>query len=286
MIKMKRVFLLAFTLLCGLSSIVTAETLAQKKFNTIRQDEARLFEDWNDAIEANDELSQKQFERKVVALNQAYQSYIKENQESIEGWVLYGKFLRTVGQYDQAQSVFLKADELFPETAVIKQQLANYFAETGAYPLALACLLNAVDLDPDQAVYHYQIGEVLAHFKDSFVKEGILTKPELEKQMQDAFLKAIELAPEEKAYVFRYAESFNDLETPQWDKALVVWNGLLDQLEDGQARDLVLIQCARVKVEMADYKGAQADLSKIYDPELELPRRAILEMIQQRQHNS
>lgn len=282
MTKIKKLFLLTLCLMGGAYSFAYAETLAQQKLDAILQDEKKLFIQWDKALASGDELGQKQYERKVMGLNQAYQAYIKENQQDIQGWVLYGKLLRKVGQLDQAQAVFLKADELFPDTAVIKQQLGNYFAETGAYPLALACLLNAIDLAPQEAVYHYQVGEVLAHFKDSFVKENILTEAALDKQMQEAFLQAITLAPEEKAYLFRYAESFYDLSEPRWDEALSVWNSLLDDLSEGQARDLVLLQLSRVKIEIGDFEGAQADLAKIYDPELELPRRALLESINER----
>jgi hypothetical protein len=44
--------------------------------------------------------------------------------------------------------------------------------------------------------------------------------------MHEAFRKAAELAPDRLEFTYRYAESFYDLTTPDWDGALKAWNTL------------------------------------------------------------
>ena len=55
--------------------------------------------------------------------------YIGENSNDTHALLLYGKFLRKVGQNEHALSYFLRADSINPKLAVVKQQIANYLVE-------------------------------------------------------------------------------------------------------------------------------------------------------------
>ena len=44
--------------------------------------------------------------------------------------------------------------------------------------------------------------------------------------MQEAFKNASELAPDRVEFSYRYAESFHDMEDPDWALALKAWEGM------------------------------------------------------------
>ncbi len=76
-------------------------------------------------------------ERRINELILSYSTYLSENPDDVSALILYGKLLRRVGKNDEAFKAFLKADELDPGIAVVKQQIGNHLAETGKGKAAL-----------------------------------------------------------------------------------------------------------------------------------------------------
>jgi cytochrome c-type biogenesis protein CcmH/NrfG len=56
----------------------------------------------------------------------AYESYLSDNPKDVHALILFGKFLRKVGQQEHAVDFFIQADKINPKLAVVKQQHANY----------------------------------------------------------------------------------------------------------------------------------------------------------------
>ena len=54
-----------------------------------------------------------------------------DNPDDINALLLFGKFLRKTGLHENAISIFLKADQINPNIAVIKQELGNFLVEKG-----------------------------------------------------------------------------------------------------------------------------------------------------------
>ena len=120
--------------------------------------------------------SEDDLDRRINELVQSYRTYLLDQPDDVSAYILYGKLLRRVQENDQAFLAFLKADELDPEIAVVKQQIGNHLAEEGKGKAALTFYLQAVELEPETAVYHFALGQLIYNFKDEFIKSGVFTQ--------------------------------------------------------------------------------------------------------------
>ena len=252
-----------------------APSLIEMNLIDIQRDETKIFS----AMEAG-ELSQEDFERKIVELSYHYDEMISRDPHNITTLVLYGKFLRRIGKSDQANVMFVHADHLSPNIAVLKQQLGNYMAEQGNYPVALVYYMKAIDLAPKESVYHYGLGELLFTFRDKFVADGAFTDASIDAETLSAFARAVELDPKNKDFAFRHAEAYYDIKTPKWEEALALWTGISQRKDLTQYdRDAVRLHMAKVNCELGRNKAALELLREDVTPMLQAARARLLKRI-------
>lgn len=257
------------------SDAVDAPTRIERTLLDITETESQLFH----SMETG-ELKQEDFERRAIALSYRYDELISRDPNNVEVLILYGKYLRRLGQNRQANVFFAHADRLSPNLAVVKQQLGNYLAEEGNYPEALTYYMKAVELEPNEAVYHYGIGELLATFRDKFVADGAFTEDAIDTQTLAAFAKAVELAPGDKDFAFRHAEAYYDIRTPRWEAALALWNGISERKDlTTYERDAARLHRARINCELGRSKDALALVRDEVDPVLMATRTRLLKRI-------
>ena len=70
---------------------------------------------------------------RVESVINAYKAFNNDNPDDVFGYVLHGKFLREIGRYEEAYKLFLRANKLDPNIAIVKQQIGNYLAEDARY---------------------------------------------------------------------------------------------------------------------------------------------------------
>jgi len=199
------------------TSLAVSKTLADKQLEDLHTKEITTFLQLTVTAEDYDE---EEKERLLEDLIREYDRYISRNPEYALGYVFYGKFLRRVNESREANRMFMKANELDPNIPSVKQQIGNFLAEEGAFEFALPYFLAAIELSPDTAVYHYQLGELLYTFKGAYIADKIFTLKTLEIQMMDAFKQAAILEPENRDFQYRYTEAFYDIDSPNWTLAL------------------------------------------------------------------
>ena len=161
----------------------------------------------------------------------------------------------------------------------MKQQIANYLSERGDFALAFSYFLSAIELDPNTAIYHFQLGELLSTYKESFIREKLLTPEKLDNLMQESFLSASTLAPSQWSYQMRFAESFYDIDATSWNNALEAWHALESQAPSQRELEIIYLHQARVQIQLKNHSLAQQKLSKVFMPELEKSRRDLLAQI-------
>jgi cytochrome c-type biogenesis protein CcmH/NrfG len=102
-------------------------SLSDKKLAEIITTQERFFSQ----SKSGNKPSLKEMTRQAQEIVTAYESYLSHNPEDTSAIILFGKFLRQVGQEEYAVEFFLRADQVNPKLAVVKQQLANYLVEKG-----------------------------------------------------------------------------------------------------------------------------------------------------------
>jgi len=86
----------------------------------------------------------------------------------------------------------------------------------------------------------------LTEARDDFLKSGDWTRPQLDAAMHNAFKRAAELAPDRFEFAYRYAESFADLATPDWDAALKEWSALEEKAPTPIERQVMRLHAANI----------------------------------------
>ena len=189
--RYQNTFTLCLLSLWGLG-LTNGSDLASKRLLNIAEKETQIYQ----KIAENPEFySEDDLDRRINELVQSYRTYLLDQPDDVSAYILYGKLLRRVQENEQAFLAFLKADELDPEIAVVKQHIGNHLAEEGKGKAALTFYLQAVELEPETAVYHFALGQLIYNFKDEFIKSGVFTQDATEREMLKAFRKAAKLAP-------------------------------------------------------------------------------------------
>ena len=181
-------------------------------------------------VAAQPEADYNEVQRRFQEVAQEYHSIIVNNPKALDARLLYAKLLSRYGDREGAWEQFIVAAKLAEnddlQAAVIHQELSTYYAEEGDHTRALAYALNAVDIEPETAAYHFGLGQVLAAFKPEFVTDGIYSASQIDEMMLEAFKTAMDIDPDNLDLQFRYGEAFYDAENPDWQAALAHWQQL------------------------------------------------------------
>ena len=163
----------------------------------------------------------------------------------------------------------------------MKQQIGNYLIEKGDYELALPYFVSAIEIEPEQAIYHYQLGELLANYRQQFIEQAEMPEAVLDDQMLESFKRAAQLAPNKRQYQIRYAEAFFDAKsTQQWEYALEQWERLEITPDSQLEADIIALQKARVLIELNAPEQAKQSIANVQRPSLEENRQQLLSQIE------
>lgn len=207
---------------------------------------------------------------------QDYERIIRDNPEFVPAYVAYGLLLNKVGENKRAADVFLKANKLDPGIAVVKNQLGNYCAEEGEFGEAMEYYLSAINLEPTEPLYHYQLGTLLHEYRNQFVGSGRLDMATLKRQSAAAFRKAAELAPDSIPYAYRQAESYYDIDDPDWDAAIAAWRKLRVRVAPGIEQQTIDLHIANILINQQKFDDARVILSGVTDPSLSENRQTVV----------
>jgi tetratricopeptide (TPR) repeat protein len=252
-----------------------AASIIERKQLDITRDEEKAFGEME-----RGGLSQDDFERMMLDLSYRYDELISRDPHNINTLIFYGKFLRRIGKNDQANVMFVHADQLSPDIAVVKQQLGNFMAEEGNYPEAFKYYQKAIDLAPKEAVYHYGMGELIATFRDKFIADGEFSEKDADARTLSEFAKASELDPSNKDFAFRMGEAYYDVAVPDWNAVLEVWIAMSKRSDlTSYERDAVRLHTARVFCELGKGREARELLREDVVPILRATRARLLKRL-------
>lgn len=264
---MKSFFLfLALVALCaGPLRAAQTESMADRKLRQLVDRQKEIFAT---AAKQGDKADMSTLQTQAQLLVHDYELLARENPKSASVLAAYGYFLCKVGMNKEAAAILLRADQLDPTIPLVKNQLGGLLAEDGKPVLAAGYFLAAVKLAPDEPIYHYQLGIVLAEGRDDFLKTDLWTRETLDQAMSDAFKRATELAPDRFEFAYRYAESFYDLEKPDWDLALKLWNALEEKAGSPIERQTMRLHAANIYAKLGKRDRAEALLASVDEPAL------------------
>ncbi len=210
-----------------------------------------------------------------------YEKYVKDYPEVAAGYVSYALLLGKplLDERKSATALLLKANQLDPNLPLVKNQLGNYLAEEGKPLEAVNYYLSAIQLAPDEPLYHYQLGTLLSEARDDFLKSGDWKRPALDTAMQHAFAEAARLAPANIGFAYRHAESYYELDQPDWPAALQAWRALEGRMTTKREKQTIQLHEANVLLKMKDVAAARALIAAVDDPILDKQRQKLVDQL-------
>lgn len=245
-----------------------AETvnMAERSLKKIVERQKEVFAE---AIKQGENLDEGSFRQHIQSISHDYELLLRNNPSFAAGYAAYGYLLSKVDMKKEAAAMLLKANQLDPDIALVKNQLGNVLAEDGKPLQAAPYFIAAIKLEPTEPLYHYQLGTLLAEARDEFLKSGEWTRDTVDNAMHHAFQRATELAPERFEFAYRFAESFYDLQKPDWEGALKVWGALEEKAPTPIERQTMRLHAANIYLKMGKREHARALLDTVDEPKLQ-----------------
>ena len=243
-----------------------SETMADRALKKIVERQREILAA---AEKQGDKLDEEAFRAQVQSLTHEYERLLTDNPKFALAHAAYGGLLGKVGMRKESAAMLLKANQLDSDLPYVKNQLGVYVAEEGRPLEAAPYFLAAIKLAPNEPLYHYQLGSLLAEARDDFLRSGDWTRAALDAAMANAFRRAAELAPERFEFGYRYAESFYDVEKPDWDAALKVWAALEEKAQTPIERQTMRLHAANVLIKQGKPDHARTLMATVDEPALQ-----------------
>ena len=250
-----------------------SESMADR---TLRQLVERQKDLLAEAAKRSPSFDEDNFQLQMQQISQGYELLLRDNPKYAAGYAAYGYLLGKIGQGKAAMAMLLKANQLDPDLPLVKNQLGNFLAEEGRPLEALPYFMAAIKLAPKEPLYHYQLGTLLHEARDDFLKSGEWTADGLNHSMHKAFQEAAELAPDRIEFTYRYAESFYDLDPPDWDGALRAWSTLEERAQSDVERQTMRLHAANILVKQGQFDRARLLLNTVTEPALSAQRQKVV----------
>ena len=250
-----------------------SESMADRSLRRIVDRQKALLAE---ALKQGDKLDEATLRAQVQALTHEYELLLRDNPKFAAGYAAYGYLLGKVDMRKEAAAMLLKANQFDPDIPLVKNQLGNFMAEEGKPLQAAPYYIAAIKLAPKEPLYHYQLGTLLSEARDEFLKSGEWTRETLDAAMFNAFKRAAELSPDRIEFAYRHAESFYDLEQPDWNAALKAWSALEEKATTAIERQTMRLHAANICVKLGKRDHAQALLKMVDEEKLQGQKQKIL----------
>ena len=210
-----------------------------------------------------------------------YEQFLREHQKMPEGYISYSMLLGNplVDERERAKALLLKANAMDPDSPIVKNQLGKYLAEDGKPLDAVNYFLAAIQLAPNEALYHFQLGQLLGAARDDFLKSGEWAVAQVDGAMMEAFAEAVRLEPDSLPYAYRQAEAYYDLQIPPWDEALVTWGALSARVETEVERQMMRLHQVNILLYQGRLDAADALLESEVESPLEGQKQRLIERL-------
>ena len=257
-------------------SSLSGESMAAYVLKQLNDREQAAYARYEKALAREDVHS---VQTELQSIVDGYERLINASPEYAAAYVSYGLMLHRIGERKTSNAILARADELDPYHAIVKNQLGNYQAEEGNYLEAMAFYNMAIDLRPEEPLYHYQLGNLLFAYKKFFIDDKLFLLDGIDLEIQKKFREAAMLGPAHLPYRLRYAQSFFDVARPNWEVALEEWQQLVDFVESPEEKQMMQLYMARTRFLMGHHTAARKIIRKIDELSLEHSKQLLINEI-------
>jgi len=263
-------------LLCAAVLPLRADEGESMSDRTLKQIVERQQTLLKDAAQQGENLDAEGLRVQLQSVCHDYDLLLQSSPDFAAAYASYGYLLWKVNMRKQAVGLLLKANQLDPNIALVKNEIGNYLAEEDKPLEAVNYYLAAIKLEPKEPLYHFQLATLLYEGRDQFIKSGDWTRESINDAMSRAFQQAAELAPDNIAYTWAYATSFYALTNPDWDKALKVWAMLEEKAQSPIERQTMRLNAANILIKQGKLDHARLILDSVTEVALQQQKQKLV----------
>jgi len=226
----------------------------------------------------SEEQLQKQVRSKIEAVKQSYQKFLHANPKHVRAMIAYGSFLEDIQEEAEGVQWWLKARDLDPKNAAVRNNLANHYSHSGEPKRAIEEYEAAIQIQPSEPVYHFNLGNTLYLFRRDAVALKGGTEAEMLERALECFRKARDLEPGNYDYATAYAETFYGLKNPNWQRAIEGWEYCFQLDLTPLQRDQVHTHLARVNLRLGKTAKAKAYLERVQSEQFQDIRQRLTDI--------
>jgi len=240
-------------------------------------------------FEASETLSESERARRATDLAERFGAFCSRFPNCVPALYFFAEFLRDGGELERAEKLLLDAEKIEPDFVPAKFLLAEIFAARGNVDEAFSRFSEAVSAEPGNSQWRGIFGEFLLDFRKRLLEEKCFaSRDEIDAKMQSEFLAACASDAENFEPFWRFAESFYDVEKPDWAQALSAWERIERKLPAERRavmKPVVALHRARILVELGRFDEADKILRGTAGvPALERSRRQVFDLLNQKKN--
>ena len=133
----------------------------------------------------------------------------KKHPDSSQVFDKIAKAYQAIGNYELALGNYKKSIEAYPDNALLKYDYAKLLAKTKNYNAASVMFYKLIDIDYRNPNYHYELGVVLEHLKDSTAQNRFYSAFQLDSTHQKAIFRMVRKHVQKRRY--KSANRFADI---------------------------------------------------------------------------
>lgn len=229
-------------------------------------------------------LLNSRINKRFDSVNNSYLDFIKRHPDHARIHVAYGSFLTSIGHEDQCIDEYEKAISIDPKLPAAYNQAANYYGHRSPVKKAFEYYQKAIDLDPTEAVYYHNLGDVVFLFRPDAREYYKIDEQQVFDKALALYEKARKLEPEDFQLATDLAESYYGIAPFRTNAALQAWTNALALASGEVEREGVFVHLARIKIKSDEFDDARRLLAQVTNDNYTALREKLLKNLAQKEH--
>jgi tetratricopeptide (TPR) repeat protein len=196
-------------------------------------------------------------------IRQAYADFLKRHPDHARARVAYGSFLNDLQDEEGARQQWENALALNSRDPAAYNNLANLYCHTGPVKKAFEYYAKAIELKPQESLYHYNFGTTVYLFRKEAMEHFGFTEQQVYSKALELLSQALKLDPHNFPLASDVAQTHYGIKPLRLEDALQAWTNALVLAHDEIEREGVYIHFARLKLQADRFAEARAHLNAV-----------------------
>jgi tetratricopeptide (TPR) repeat protein len=227
-----------------------------------------------------DDVSMRnRIQHRFAPVEKAYQDFLQRNPQHVKARIAYGSFLGDIGREEEAAAQYIKARDIDPKDPAAWNNLANYYGHNGGVTNAFACYEKAIELRPDEPVYHQNFATTVYLFRSDATNYFKISEQQVFDKAMGLYRRALALDPANFPLATDLAQTYYGIRPPRVKDACEAWNHALTLARDDIEREGVRIHLARWHRTAGNVEAARRELDLVTNSMYNVTRTNILKTL-------